>query len=213
MEWTGERWVPGKSPASVERQHLARYYWAKKFCKEKRVLDFGCGCGQGTALLGRHARIVEGWDIDPEAIAFAERSYGTLPEKNYGFAVDDVRQWDGEFDVAICFEMIEHVDDTEAHNILERLWGSVVDNGLVLLSTPNRALHGRPRVPNDTPWHKLEYNERELRELVTPLFRHVAYLGQIDVPQEPEIPPPMASLIGVEHLDSAEFLLYVGRKF
>lgn len=211
MEWTGERWVPGKSPQSVERQHLARYHWAKKFCRGKRVLDFGCGCGAGAEIMGEPALVAEGWDIDSEAVKYAWNNH---KRENVVFATDEGDAWKPHFDLAVCFEVIEHVDDTGAHNIMERLQDSLVDGGLLLLSTPNRARGNRPQIPIADPWHMREYNEQELRELVTPWFCPIAYLGQVDVRNYvgPEC-TGTHSLIGVEHLDVAEFLVYVGRKY
>lgn len=221
MEWTGERWVPGKSPPSVERQHLARYHWAKKFCCDRDVTDVACGCGHGAWLLSRVADHVHAFDSDANAIHYASENY---QQENIVWCVDNIESpiklGPEPYDVIVAFEIIEHL----AHPAiaLACIESVLAPGGLILLSTPNRAAQGRPRVPVDTSWHICEYNREELAELVKPRFETIAWLGQMSrqVPARHESDDPaieearsfVTESIGVEYLDVAEFLVYVGRK-
>ena len=73
-EFTGERVIPGQVDLDLWNEHYARYLFATRLCRGKRVLDLGCGCGYGSALLAEAAARVTGIDSAPEAIAYARLS-------------------------------------------------------------------------------------------------------------------------------------------
>ncbi|MCI0530651.1 MAG: class I SAM-dependent methyltransferase, partial [candidate division Zixibacteria bacterium] len=54
---------------------FTRYQWAAGFCKGKKVLEVGCGAGQGLGLLAKSANLVIGGDIEPANLKFAQRHY------------------------------------------------------------------------------------------------------------------------------------------
>ena len=53
VEFTGERVIPGQVDADLLNEHLARYAFAARLARGKRVLDAGCGAGYGAAELAR----------------------------------------------------------------------------------------------------------------------------------------------------------------
>src|SRR5438067_52697 len=63
-EFMHERYVPGTWSKLAEYEHVPRYAFAREMARGKRVLDFGCGTGYGTAMLGEVAESVLGIDID-----------------------------------------------------------------------------------------------------------------------------------------------------
>jgi protein-L-isoaspartate O-methyltransferase len=72
VEFTGERVIPGEVDADLLNEHLARYTFAARLARGKRVLDAGCGAGYGTAELARAAlNAMVGVDRAPEAVDFA----------------------------------------------------------------------------------------------------------------------------------------------
>jgi glycosyltransferase involved in cell wall biosynthesis/predicted RNA methylase len=83
---------PNAVPAS-----FSHYVWASEFCKEKRVLDLGCGAGFGTMILSSTASKCTGLDINREAIKYALRNcyvegktkFSVLADtdSNYGYDV------------------------------------------------------------------------------------------------------------------------------
>ncbi|MEI9974184.1 MAG: hypothetical protein WDO73_20315 [Ignavibacteriota bacterium] len=49
-EFTGERVIPGEVDVDLLNEHLARYTFAARLARGKRVLDAGCGAGYGSAV-------------------------------------------------------------------------------------------------------------------------------------------------------------------
>ena len=48
-EFTGERLIPGEVDIDLLNEHMARYHFAVRLARGKRVLDAGCGAGYGAA--------------------------------------------------------------------------------------------------------------------------------------------------------------------
>ena len=106
-----ERLVPGlDAPALHMAQHAARYAWALRLCEDRRVLDVGCGVGYGSYMLSWVARSVTAFDVDPSAIAMARERYADV---DYRLA-DVTSAGIPDADVAVCFEVLEHVSDPRA---------------------------------------------------------------------------------------------------
>src|SRR3977135_1391273 len=74
-EFTGERLIPGEVDIDLLNEHMARYNFAARLTRGKRVLDAGCGAGYGSAELAQMAERVIGIDIAPEAVEFARSHY------------------------------------------------------------------------------------------------------------------------------------------
>lgn len=150
-----ERLVPGvfAPPAELVR-HVHRYLWTLPRVEGKRVVDVGCGSGYGSLLLSWAAASVIGIDLDPTAIAHARRHY---PEVDYREAAADEPLGD-EVDLAVCFEVLEHVADPDA--VLRAIAGQ---SRRLLLSMPNPLAvgsHLNPHHVNDWP---LSYLKKRLR--------------------------------------------------
>jgi SAM-dependent methyltransferase len=126
---TGERQV-APTREWIRRDHVARYEWAAaRVPHGARVVDLACGIGYGTQLLAAHARQAVGLDIDGEALAYAREHYGH-PGVLYLSTQTRRVETLGKFDLAVCFETIEHVDDPAAllrslHEVADELVASV----------------------------------------------------------------------------------------
>ena len=70
-EFTGERVIPGLVDADLLNEHLARYAFAARLARGKRVLDAGSGSGYGSAEVAKTAASVLGVDQSPDAVQFA----------------------------------------------------------------------------------------------------------------------------------------------
>src|SRR3954453_22946180 len=81
-EFTGERVIPGQVDVDLLNEHLARYTFASRLARGKRVLDAGCGAGYGSAELAHAAQSVVGMDVAAEAVGFAREHY-RLPNLNF----------------------------------------------------------------------------------------------------------------------------------
>jgi SAM-dependent methyltransferase len=158
----------------VEAEHLARYTWAAGAVAGREVLDAGCGEGYGCRMLvdlGGAARCV-GVDVDPETIARARDKYRDRAE--IIFETGDITSLpfaDASFDVATCFETIEHVGaQREAVAELARV---LRPDGLLLISSPNRDVY-----PPGNPFHERELTAAEFERLLGASFAHVRLLRQ-----------------------------------
>jgi SAM-dependent methyltransferase len=174
----GDQGVERFDPAAMhgtllEAEHLARYWWASRFVSDKRVLDAGCGTAYGTEILaGAGASEVVGVDIDPGVVQVGRERL----RADVSFEVADARDLpfaDDAFDVVVCFEVIEHVEDPEA--ILDELRRVLRPEGLAAVSSPNRDVY-----PPGNPHHKHEFLPDELAHALESRFAHVRLVRQHD---------------------------------
>lgn len=153
---TGERQV-APTRDGVRRDHVARYEWAAtRLPSGARVVDLACGIGYGTQILAEGAEEAVGMDIDNEALAYAREHYSHKRARFWSSKAHRVQDI-GPFDIAVCFETIEHIEDP---SILLRNLHSVAP---VLLAS----------VPNETvfPWrghkfHHRHYTPAEFEQLL-----------------------------------------------
>jgi SAM-dependent methyltransferase len=157
----------------LEAEHLARYRWAAALVEGKRVLDAGCGTGYGAELLARAgAGEVVGVDLDEEVIEAAKKAAAAAAT----YATADLRELPaelGDFDVVVCFEVLEHLDEPE--NALDRLVVALRPDGVLVVSSPNRDVY-----PPGNPYHKHEFRPDELAKALEARFTHVALVRQQD---------------------------------
>lgn len=172
MEYTGERMVPESTDGLTFWEHVDRYRFALQFTKGCKVLDIACGEGYGTsAIETAGATQVIGVDISHEACDHARARYGI--ETRVGSA-DAIPLQDGEIDVVVSFETIEHLNDVKAfirecHRVLK-------PNGRLVISTPNLPVYHQ-RAP-DNPFHLHEMPLDEFQQLIGRGFSNVQIYGQ-----------------------------------
>lgn len=175
LVFTGERIVPGVTPAGILREHEMRYRFAGDFVRDKVVVDLASGTGMGTDLLMKFgARTCVGLELDFAATACAASLY-----KGCRFAVCDAARTclrDGCADVVVSFETIEHLADPA--KFLAECKRLLRPGGLFICSTPNREVH-RWYAPN--PFHTHEFFPRELMGLVNQFFIDCRAYGQGEV--------------------------------
>lgn len=180
QEWTGERYLPTLDPetsgAEIHYEHLHRYAFASRFSKGKKVLDLGSGEGYGCNLLANEAESVIGVDANTKAIHQAKKTY---PRRNLSFiqgSVTDLPIKDnGAFDLIICYETIEHVEEHQA--VMREVKRLLKEDGLFIISSPNKKVYSDlPERSN--PFHKKELYFNEFRKLLDDHFPCVILLGQ-----------------------------------
>lgn len=99
-------------PLSQEAADMmyTRYRVAAAAADGKRVLELGCGAGQGLGLIGRSARLVVGGDFSLPLLHQARRHYDRrFPLTR--LTVDRLPFRDQAFDLVLCFEASYYVVD------------------------------------------------------------------------------------------------------
>jgi ubiquinone/menaquinone biosynthesis C-methylase UbiE len=178
LEHTAERTLPQHDAQTREDllvylKQVALYNFAQTLSAGKAVLDLGCGEGYGSARLAASARLVIGVDNSFETVVHAAQKYS---RPNTAFVLCDAQQLpfrDGAFETVVSFEVIEHVVDVRGYvQEVRRVCGKTA-----LFSTPNRLLR---LLPFQKPWntfHLREYDDREFRRALDPVFKAVNLLG------------------------------------
>jgi 2-polyprenyl-3-methyl-5-hydroxy-6-metoxy-1,4-benzoquinol methylase len=184
-EPTGERFIPELMGGGLlEAEHQTRYRFSLQSIVGKRVLDAGCGVGWGAALmLDAGAESVVGVDISSEAIADAR---GRSPDAT--FATGDLLAlpFDSHsFDVAVCFEAIEHTGDTA--RTLDELARVLRPDGILFVSSPNPEVY-----PSGNPFHLNEETPERLLAAVRARFANAILFHQY---------LQIASVLGPDGLD------------
>ena len=172
-EFTGERLIPGQVDVDLLNEHLARYKFAARLARGKRVLDAGCGAGYGSAELAQSALSVVGIDVAAEAVDFARANY-EVPNLTFEQAsCTSLPHPDAAFDLVVAFEVIEHLENfagllLEARRVL-------APNGQFIVSTPNKLYYTESRGREGAnPFHVHEFEFDEFRGELLQIFPHVA---------------------------------------
>jgi 2-polyprenyl-6-hydroxyphenyl methylase/3-demethylubiquinone-9 3-methyltransferase len=183
-----EWWDPKGSSAMLHRLNPVRLAFVREaidahFGREsrdlrplagKRALDAGCGAGLLCEPLARMGATVTGIDAAPENVA-AARAHAEAMGLPIDYRAGELGSLGlAGFDLVCSLEVIEHVTDKAA--FLGHLAGALADDGLMILSCPNRTVPSRlllveaaerlGQVPRGThDWNQFPTPE-ELRELV-----------------------------------------------
>jgi SAM-dependent methyltransferase len=173
VEFTGERVIPGQVDADLFNEHLARYAFAARLARGKRVLDAGCGAGYGAAELTSSALSVVGADIAADAVAFAREHY-RMPDLEFEQAsCTALPHPDAAFDLVVAFEVIEHLPCwrdflLEARRVL-------APTGQFIVSTPNKLYYAESRsAVGANPFHAHEFDFDEFRGELSAIFPHIS---------------------------------------
>lgn len=170
-----ERYVPSTWSEIAEYEHFPRYELACRLAPGRKVLDFGCGTGYGSALLATSAASAMGVDIDATALEWARRCHR---QSNLSFQQNSdflAGFEDQSYDLITCFEMIEHVCESDQHRAIQALSRVLRPQGLLLISTPNpeiTSLYGA------NPYHLREMTREEFVDLLKGSFSSVQVVDQ-----------------------------------
>lgn len=144
--------------------------FARQMVSGARVLDVGCGTGYGAEVLRGYSSYT-GVDLSEESLANARATFGA---ENVDFRQGDACDlpFGGEqFDVVVCFEMLEHVH--EPSRVVAEIRRVLVPGGVVVASTPDRTNYNATLVePNEFHVHEMERYEFE--QLLASQFAEVS---------------------------------------
>lgn len=172
-EFTGERVIPGEVDVDLLNEHLARYTFASRLARGKRVLDAGCGAGYGSAELAHAAHSVVGMDRAPEAVAFAREHYRLSNLSFMQASCTAIPCPDSSFDLIAAFEVIEHLENWR--DFLRESRRTLAPNGQFIVSTPNKAYYTESRgAEGANPFHVHEFEFEEFRTELKAIFPYVS---------------------------------------
>jgi 2-polyprenyl-6-hydroxyphenyl methylase/3-demethylubiquinone-9 3-methyltransferase len=169
-------WDPNGSSAMLHKLNPVRLgyiraridqHWSADECDRRplhgrRAADVGCGAGLLAEPLARLGAEVTGLDPAPENVAAAR-----LHAEGQGLAIEyrvgSVEALTGPYDLVTSLEVIEHVNEPRAFVL--GLADALAEDGLLILSTPNRTAmsrlmmivigEGTGRIPRGThDWEK-----------------------------------------------------------
>lgn len=183
MEYTGERVVKERDKNTlyyVFFEHFYRYCLARGYCRNKLVLDAGCGTGYGTYELSKFAKKVTGIDISEQAIDFCKNNYA---QPNIEFLTMDFRTMDfktSSFDCVVSFEILEHI--VEQEKFLEEVKRVLKPGGKLIISTPDKENYRKGFAKGDyNRFHKRELSRHEFEHLLRSYFSIERLYGQVEV--------------------------------
>jgi 2-polyprenyl-3-methyl-5-hydroxy-6-metoxy-1,4-benzoquinol methylase len=172
-EFTGERLIPGEVDVDLLNEHMARYHFAVRLARAKRVLDAGCGAGYGSAALAEVAEKVNAIDIAQDAVDHARAHYqaGNLTFEQASCTA--LPYADGAFDLVVAFEVIEHLEAWR--EFLQEARRVLAPSGQFIVSTPNRLYYTESRgAEGANPFHVHEFDFAEFTAELKQFFPHVS---------------------------------------
>ena len=126
-----------------------------------QVLEVGCGVGTFTRRLVAAPSLtgVVSIDVSPAAVETTRRA---VADPRADIRVADVQEIDGRFDLVVCMNVLEHIEDDRA--ALRHMWTLVAPGGTLFLLVP---AHQALFTPFDAEsGHFRRYNKRHMRSLM-----------------------------------------------
>lgn len=162
---TGERTLPGiPDEAYWFARHVVAYRLAAGRAADRVVLDAGCGEGYGAAMLAdAGARRVVAADLDRTVVRHVREAYspGRPAVEPVACELMDLPLADGEVDLTVSFQVIEHLYDVPGY--LASLRRVTRPGGELLIATPNRLTFTPGSDTPRNPFHTREFTPAELR--------------------------------------------------
>lgn len=167
-----QRFKSRREESFLRAEHEARYRLAAQLVSGKRVLDIAAGSGYGSySLATQGAAMVIGVELEGEAVRSAQEKF-VHPHLEYRQdSGDELTRVPEMFDMIVSFETIEHIDRDRL--FLEKLDDHLVEDGLLIISTPNRIISNPGKSLTDrpeNPFHVREYAQEEFRLLLEERF-------------------------------------------
>ena len=147
------------------QRHRAGYRLSSERLGPGRVLDLGCGTGHSYDELAPRETV--GVDVEPASLVGQDRETHAADMRALPFA-------DASFSSVVSIQSIEHLPDPE--RVLSEVVRVLEPGGRAIFVTPNRLTFGRPDEIID-PFHYVEFDPLQFRELCEPFFRSVEILG------------------------------------
>ena len=144
-------------------KHLKAYETVLERVDGQRVLEIGCGSGYGSRMLAERAEQVTTVDLDQDSLDYAQE-HNARPNIRYLNAdvLEGISLEDDSFDVAVIFQVIEHIEPRQATAFLLEIQRLVKPGGWAFFTTPNKKTRLLPFQKPVNPYHRIEYTARRL---------------------------------------------------
>ncbi|MDD2710578.1 MAG: class I SAM-dependent methyltransferase [Verrucomicrobiae bacterium] len=127
------------------KEKLFNLAWASKWSgkdlfdgHQQTALDAGCGVGHNSFILNEFGYRTKGVDHSIEAISAAKKRAVAEQRENMEWNIVNLDRDSlaGSFDLILCWEVIEHVQNPVA--TLRQLYEALNPGGVLIITTPNR---------------------------------------------------------------------------
>lgn len=175
VKLTGERPIEGETPDSLLALHAAGYREVRARVGHGRMLDLGCGLGDGTVGFAAPERMLVGVDYDQETAASAVALHPDVDLRTVCSDGAVLPLATGAFDDVCSSHLIEHFVDPEFH----------VAEVARVLAEDGRAFFLTPNAPADfeNPYHVYLFDPDDLATMLGRHFRSVTVLGLDATPE------------------------------
>lgn len=144
----------------------AYYIWSLNLVKPwvgKRVLDAGCGIGNGTALLAQTAEFVLAADLSPQNVNELQERFRQQPHVQpiqLDLDSDFTELAEQKLDTIVCLDVLEHIEQDVL--LLQRFYDVMQPGGHLLVKVPAvKWLYGSVDTASG---HFRRYTRGELRQ-------------------------------------------------
>jgi ubiquinone/menaquinone biosynthesis C-methylase UbiE len=124
-------------PREQIERYFQRYKFASSYVRGKRVLEIGCGGGQGLSLLKQAGALsILGIDIEERNLTFARKTY--RDDTTIQISRQDIHQCSmpsESFDCILMFEVIYYLSD--ARVILSKCKKMLSPGGVIIIESAN----------------------------------------------------------------------------
>lgn len=149
-QWAdGKRFVPEAFVGGIENVTSHFIHWqrvSELLNPGERVIEVGCGCGLSSRIYSLKTQYVVVAVDRLEVVVMSKQMY---PTPGVHFAPADFNTewvpnaWKGLFDVVVCVDVIEHVQNKDV----------MLSNLAILGHEQTRWILTTPIGPDDVPWH------------------------------------------------------------
>ena len=124
--------------------------------RENAILEIGCGSGGNLPTLAKYGNVV-GVDIDPDALAFANRGRSEAWAVE-GNAMHLPQAWGDGFDILLAADMLEHI--VNDRQVLREAYRVLQPGGFIVITVPAMPSLWGPH--DETLGHQRRYTRGEL---------------------------------------------------
>lgn len=142
------------------KRSFQRYFFAKTFVNSGKLIEIGCGGGQGLNIFLDKSQQIIGYDIDKKNIDICKKNYKDNPKIKFIRAdVENIDFEQNSIGSALLFETIYYLK--KPYFFFEKLHNSLEKNGKIIICSANKDWHSF----NPSPFSTKYFSLKELHDL------------------------------------------------